>query len=111
VKSGDVRALGVTSAARSPAAPNIPTIAEAGLPGFQATSWFALYAPAGLPRDVLARVNAETARVMALPDVREKLATLGLEVDTGTPEALAAFMQAETAKWAKVVKDSGAKPD
>jgi tripartite-type tricarboxylate transporter receptor subunit TctC len=111
VKSGDVRALGVTSAARSPAAPNIPTIAEAGLPGFQATSWFALYAPAGLPREVLARVNAETARVMALPDVREKLAALGLEVDTGTPEALASFMQAESAKWAKVVKDSGAKPD
>jgi tripartite-type tricarboxylate transporter receptor subunit TctC len=111
VKSGDVRAIGVTSAARSPAAPNIPTIAESGLPGFQATSWFALYAPAGVPKEMLARINAETIRVMALPDVREKLSALGLEVDAGTPEALASLMQAETAKWAKVVKESGAKPD
>ncbi len=111
VKSGDVKAIAVTSAARSPAAPNIPTIAESGLPGFEATSWFALYAPAGLPKEIQARINAETARVMALPDVREKLATLGLEVATGTPEALAAFMQTETGKWAKVVKESGAKPD
>jgi tripartite-type tricarboxylate transporter receptor subunit TctC len=111
VKSGELRAIAVTSAARSPAAPNIPTIAESGLPGFEATSWFALYAPAGLPKDVQARINAETARVMALPDVREKLATLGLEVATGTPEALATFMQGEIAKWAKVVKESGAKPD
>jgi tripartite-type tricarboxylate transporter receptor subunit TctC len=111
VKSGDVRALAVTSATRSPAAPNIPTIAESGLPGFEATSWFALYAPAGVPKEMQAKLNAETARVMALPDVREKLSTLGLEVATGTPEALTTFMQAETAKWAKVVKESGAKPD
>jgi len=111
VKAGEVRAIAVTSANRSPAAPNIPTIAESGLPGFEATSWFALYAPAGLPRDVQARINAETLRVMAMPDVKEKLATLGLEVATGTPEALAAFMQAETVKWAKVVKESGAKLD
>jgi tripartite-type tricarboxylate transporter receptor subunit TctC len=111
VKAGEVRAIGVTSATRSPAAPSIPTIAEAGLPGFQATSWFALYAPAGVPKDVLARINSETIRVMALPDVREKLAALGLEADAGTPEALASFMQAETAKWAKVVKESGAKLD
>jgi tripartite-type tricarboxylate transporter receptor subunit TctC len=111
VKAGEVRAIAVTSATRSPAAPNIPTIAESGVPGFEATSWFALYAPAGLPKDVQARINAETIRVMALPDVKEKLAALGLEVATGTPEALSAFQQAETAKWAKVVKESGAKPD
>jgi tripartite-type tricarboxylate transporter receptor subunit TctC len=111
VKSGEVRALAVTSATRSPAAPNIPTVAESGLPGFEATSWFALYAPAGISKEVQARINAETARVMALPDVREKLSTLGLEVGTGTPEALTTFMQAETTKWAKVVKESGAKPD
>jgi tripartite-type tricarboxylate transporter receptor subunit TctC len=111
VKSGDVRALAVTSAARSPAAPNIPTMAEAGLPGFEATSWFALLAPAGLPREVQMRINAETLKVLAMPDVKEKLAALGLEVASGTPEALAAFIQAETAKWGKVVKESGAKID
>ena len=111
VKAGEVRAIGVTSAARSPAAPNIPTIAEKGLPGFEATSWFALLAPAGLPRDVQLRISAETARVLALPDVKEKLTTLGLDPSPGTPEALAALIQVETVKWAKVVKESGAKPD
>jgi tripartite-type tricarboxylate transporter receptor subunit TctC len=111
VKSGEVRAIGVTSAARSPAAPNIPTIAEQGLPGFEATSWFALLAPAGLPRDVQLRISAETARVLALPDVKEKLTTLGLDPSPGTPEALAELIQVETVKWAKVVKESGAKPD
>jgi tripartite-type tricarboxylate transporter receptor subunit TctC len=111
VKSGDVRPIAVTSAARSPAAPNIPTMAEAGLPGFEATSWFALLGPAGMSREAQMRINAETVRVLAMPDVKEKLATLGLEVATGTPEALAAFMQAETTKWGKVVKESGAKLD
>ncbi len=111
VKAGEVRAIGVTSAARSPAAPNIPTLAEQGLPGFEATSWFALLAPAGLPRDVQLRISAETVRVLGLPDVREKLLTLGLEPSPGTPEALAALIQTETAKWAKVVKESGAKLD
>lgn len=111
VKSGELKALGVTSAQRSPAAPDIPTIAEAGLPGFDATSWFALLGPAGMPREVQLRINQEVARVLALPDVREKLATLGLEPNPGTPEALMSLMQSETAKWAKVVKASGAKPD
>lgn len=111
VKSGELRAIGVTSATRSAAAPNIPTIAESGLPGFETTSWFALLAPAGLPKEVLARINAETLRVMALPDVREKLAALGLDLAPGTPEALASHIQAETTKWARVVKESGAKPD
>jgi tripartite-type tricarboxylate transporter receptor subunit TctC len=111
VKSGELKALAVTSARRSPAAPDIPTVAESGIPGFEATSWFALYASPGLPRDVQMRINAETLRVMALPDVREKLAGLGLEVNTGTPETLMTFMQAETTKWAKVVKESGAKAE
>ena len=111
VKSGELRAIAVTSAKRSAAAPDIPTIAESGLPGFEATSWFALLAPAGLPRDIQMKINAETQRVMALPDVKEKLATLGLDIATGSPEALATLIQAETAKWAKVVKESGAKPD
>lgn len=111
VKSGELKGLAVTSAQRSPAAPNIPTIAESGLPGFEATSWFGLYASPGVPRDVQMRINAETLKVMAMPDVREKLAGLGLEINTGTPEALTTFMQAETTKWAKVVKESGAKAD
>lgn len=111
VKSGDVRAIAVTSASRSAAAPNIPTMAEAGLPGFEATSWFALMAPAGVPKEVLARINAETVRVMNLPDVREKLNLLGLDAAPGSPQALAAYIQTETTKWAKVVKESGAKLD
>lgn len=111
VKSGELRAIGVTSTTRSSAAPNIPTIAEQGLVGFDSTSWFALLAPAGLPKDTQMRINAETARVLALPDVKEKLATLGLDAAPGTPDALANLMQAELVKWAKVVKESGAKPD
>ena len=111
VKSGDVRAIAVTSATRSSAAPTIPTIAESGLPGFEASSWFALLAPAGLPRDVQLRINTETARVLALPDIREKLALLGLDVAPGTADALGSFIQSETVKWAKVVKESGAKLD
>lgn len=111
VRSGEVRAIGVTSAQRSPAAPNIPTLAEQGLPGFEATSWFALLASPGVPRDVQMRINAEALRVMALPDVRDKLSGLGLEVATGTPEALAQVIDRETVRWAKVVKESGAKPD
>lgn len=111
VKAGELKALAVTSAVRSPAAPNIPTVAESGLPGFEATSWFALLGSPGIPREVQMRINAETLKVMAMADVRDKLAALGLEINTGTPEALTALMQAETAKWAKVVRDSGAKPD
>ncbi|AEG92909.1 tripartite tricarboxylate transporter substrate binding protein [Ramlibacter tataouinensis] len=111
VKSGELRAVAVTSASRSAAAPNIPTIAESGLPGFEATSWFALFAPAGVPREVQMKINAETARVLALPDVKDKLATLGLDPNPGTPEQLAAQVQSEITKWAKVVKESGAKPD
>lgn len=111
VKSGELRAIAVTSARRSAAAPQIPTLAESGLPGFEATSWFALFAPAGLPRDVQLKINAETARVLAMPDVKEKLATLGLDPAPGTPEQLATFQQAEMVKWAKVVKASGARAD
>lgn len=109
VKSGELKAIAVTSASRSPAAPDIPTIAESGLPGFEATSWFALLASPGVPRDVQMRIHAETLKVLALPDVKAKLAGLGLETAPGTPEALAAIIGKETAKWDKVVKASGAK--
>ena len=109
VQEGKIKAIAVTSAQRSMAAPNIPTIAESGLPGFEATSWFALLGSPGIPREVQMRINAETLKVMALPDVKEKLAKLGLDPNPGTPEALAGLIVAETGKWAKVVKESGAK--
>ena len=111
VKAGELRGLAVTSAKRSPAAPNIPTMAEAGLPAFEATSWFAVLGPAKMPKDVLAKINQEVIRAMSLPDVREKLFQLGLDMQPGTPEALDALIQTETIKWAKVVKESGAKID
>jgi len=110
-REGKLRALAVTSLNRNPAAPDIPTMSESGLPGFEATSWFAVYAPAGTPGDVVARLNAEMNRIMTLADVKERLANIGLGVAGGTPEALAAYTKSELAKWAKVVKDSGARAD
>ena len=109
VQEGKLKAIAVTSAQRSPAAPDIPTIAESGLPGFEATSWFALLGSPGIPRDVQMRINAETLKVMAMPDVKDRLARLGLDPHPGTPEALASLIQSETGKWAKVVKASGAR--
>lgn len=111
VKSGELRALGVTSLKRSPSAPEIPTIAESGLPGFDATSWFALMGPANMPKPVLDRINAETNKVMGSTEVKARLFQIGLEVNPGTPEQLDKFIQAESKKWEKVVKESGAKAD
>jgi tripartite-type tricarboxylate transporter receptor subunit TctC len=109
VKEGKLRALGVTSLKRSPAAPEIPTIAEQGLPGFEAVSWFALFAPAGTPRPVIDRLQGEVKKILAAPEVAKKLAEIGLDVVGSTPDELAAYQRAEIAKWAKVVKESGAK--
>jgi tripartite-type tricarboxylate transporter receptor subunit TctC len=110
-KEGKLRALAVTSAKRHPAAPDIPTMSESGLAGFDATSWFAVYAPAGTPADVIAKLNAEFNRIMTLADVREKLAGIGLDVAGGSADVLAGYTRSELAKWAKVVKESGAKAD
>ena len=109
-KEGKIRALAVTTDKRSPAAPEVPTVAES-VPGFEATTWFAVFAPAGTPKDVVARINAEMKRVFALPDVLDKLKTLGLDPWLSTPEELGKLQAAEIVKWAKVVKDSGAKAD
>jgi len=109
VKEGKLRALGVTSLKRSPAAPEIPTIAEQGLPGFEAVSWFALFAPAATPKPVVDRLQGEVKKILAMPDIGAKLAEAGLDVVGSTPDELAAYQRAEIAKWAKVVKDSGAK--
>ncbi len=109
VKEGRLRALGVTSAKRSAAAPEIPTIAEQGLPGFDAVSWFALFAPAGTPRAIVDRLQLEVKKILAQPEIARKLAEAGLDAVGSTPDELAAYQRSEIAKWAKVVKDSGAK--
>jgi tripartite-type tricarboxylate transporter receptor subunit TctC len=109
-REGKIRALAQTTATRSAAAPDVPTVAET-VPGFEATTWFAVFAPAGTPKDVVARINAEIQRVFKLPDVADKLKTLGLEPWLSTPDELARLQASEIVKWAKVVKDSGAKAD
>jgi len=111
VKDGKLRAIGVTSAKRSASAPDVPTIAEQGLPGFEATSWFAVFAPAGTPRPVADKLHAEIVRIFNLPDVQQKLRTLGLDPILGGPDDLSRYQQSEITKWAKVVKDSGAKAE
>ena len=111
IKAGRLRALAVTSATRAPALPDVPTVAESGLPGFEASSWFGLLAPAGTPPAIIAKINAEVATWLASPEGKEKLASIGANAAGGSPEDFARHIQAETAKWAKVVKESGAKVD
>jgi tripartite-type tricarboxylate transporter receptor subunit TctC len=111
IKAGTLRALGVTSAARAPALPDVPTIDESGLPGYEASSWFGLLAPAGTPPAIVAKINAEIAKWLATPEAKEKLLAAGANAAGGTPEDFARHIAAETAKWAKVVKESGAKVD
>jgi tripartite-type tricarboxylate transporter receptor subunit TctC len=110
-KAGTLRALAVTSAQRSPALPDIPTLAEAGLPGFEATSWFALFAPRGTPAEITTRLNQEVRKALDTPELRKRFADLGGEIKPMTPDELMAYVRAEHAKWAKVVKASGVKLD
>ena len=111
VKGGKLKALGVSSAKRVPAAPDLPTVAEQGLPGFETGSWQGVVVAAGTPRDIVARLNAELTRILNTQDMKDKLAAQGTEVRTDTPESFAAFIRSETTRWAKVVKESGAKFD
>jgi len=111
IKGGKLKALAVTSKERAAALPDVPTIAESGLPGFEASSWFGLLAPAGTPQPVIAKLNAEIAKWLATPEAKEKLLAQGANAAGGTPEDFARHIAAETAKWQKVVKDSGAKVD
>jgi tripartite-type tricarboxylate transporter receptor subunit TctC len=111
IKAGKLRALAVTSATRSSALPDVPTIAEAGLPGYEATSWFGLLAPAATPRAVVQSLADALKVALASPDVRRQLADQGAQAHPESPEEFAAFIRSESAKWAKVVKDSGATID
>ena len=109
IQSGKARALAVTSATRSHALPDVPTLAEAGVPGFDVASWQAIYAPAGTPADVVKRLNAEIQKIIAQPDMAEKMQGLGLAYKPNSPEEFAKFGQSEIAKWAKIVKDGNVK--
>lgn len=111
IKSGKLNGPAVTTAKRSPALPEVPTIAESGLPGFDISSWAGLMAPAGTPKSVVLMLNAATVKALASPDMRERLAGEGAEPVGNTPEQFAAFVKAELAKWAQAIKQAGAQID
>ena len=110
-KGGKLRALAVTTAKRSSVAPEVPTLAESGLAGYEVGSWQGVFAPAGTPPEIVKRLNAEIVKIIRMPDVNEKLTALGAEPVGNTPEEFGALVRAEVGKWADVVKKSGAKVD
>lgn len=111
IRSGKVRGLAVTSPKRISAAPELPTIAESGVPGFEYTAWVGIMAPAGIPREIVARLNTEITRILNLPEIKDRLLALGFEAAPSTPEQFATHIKTEIAKWEKVVKASGARLD
>jgi tripartite-type tricarboxylate transporter receptor subunit TctC len=111
IKGGKLRAIAVTSAKRSPALPDTPTVAESGYPGFNADTWYGLLMPAGAPPAIVQRVNAEVNKLLLLPDLRERIGAEGGEALGGTPERFAALLKADLAKWGNAVRESGAKVD
>ncbi len=111
VKAGRLKALAITASARSPLLPDVPAMTEAGLAGVQGGSWHAVVAPAGTPRDVLARLNQTLVATIALPELRTQLASQGAQAVGSSPEELRKFMQAETEKWGRVIQSSGARAD
>src|SRR5215212_11340572 len=104
IKAGKVRPLAVTSAKRVPSMPNVPTVAESGVPGYEVVSWQAIFAPAGTPKPIVDRLHAEIAKILKEPDMQERLAKLGMQGADMTPEQIAGFQKAEVAKWAAVIK-------
>lgn len=108
VKAGKLRILGVSSPKRSSALPDVPTIAEAGVPGFETTAWWAVFAPARTPKDIVTKLNTEIVKIMRSPDVKKRLHALDIEPIGSTPDQLAAHVKTETGKWARAVKFSGA---
>jgi tripartite-type tricarboxylate transporter receptor subunit TctC len=111
VRSGRLRALAVTSAKRTAAAPEVPTIAEAALPGYDAVQWYGVLAPAHAPAEIVTKLHAEIARILQLPDVKDRLLGDGADPVGNTPDEFARFIRAETTKWTKVARDAGIKPE
>jgi tripartite-type tricarboxylate transporter receptor subunit TctC len=111
VKSGKLRALAVIAPQRLPALPEVPTVAEAGLPGFEVTTWYGILAPSGTPRPIIARLNAELVKVMHSPEMKERLAGIGTDPVTSTPEEFAAYIQAEIGKWGDVIRKATLRAD
>jgi tripartite-type tricarboxylate transporter receptor subunit TctC len=111
VKTGKLRALGVSSARRFKFLPEVPTISEDGVPGYEVSVWYGVMMPAGTPKDIIARVHADIVRILAQPDMNERLSADAGEVVAGTPEAFGAFIRADTARWTKVVKATGVKAE
>jgi tripartite-type tricarboxylate transporter receptor subunit TctC len=111
VKAGKLTALGQTGVKRSPLISDVPTVAQAGVPGYEVTVWFGLVAPAGTPREVIQKLNSETLRILAMPDVRERFLAQGVEPAGGTPEQFGEHIRAQMAKWSKVVADAGVKAE
>ncbi len=111
IRSGKLRAIGVASLKRSPLMPELPTIAEQGVPNFEAVSWYALMVPAGTPPDIIAKLNNATTRALARPEIKDKLAALGMETAGGSPQQLAATVQAESVRWAEVIRKQNIKPE
>jgi len=109
VRDGKLRGLAMTAATRSPNMPELPTMVEAGVAGFEVTSWFGLLAPAGTPALIVAKLHQEAVKIVAAADMREKYGKIGLDVVTDAPDAFAAIIRSDTAKWAKVIKDAGIK--
>jgi tripartite-type tricarboxylate transporter receptor subunit TctC len=111
VKSGQLRALAVTSAKRSSAAPDVPTMAEAGLPGYDFSSWFGVLAPAGTPHDIVVKLNKEIIKALKDPDVEKQLTEQGADLVASTPEEFDSYLKSETTKWGKVIRAAGIQPN
>jgi tripartite-type tricarboxylate transporter receptor subunit TctC len=110
IKSSKVRALGITTVKRNAQVPDVPTIAESGVPGYEVTVWYGICAPTGTPKPILTKINTDMAKALNMPDLRQRLYVQGVEATPNSSEAFTAFIKSETAKWAKVIKDAGIEP-
>jgi tripartite-type tricarboxylate transporter receptor subunit TctC len=111
IRSGRLRAIGVSSLQRSPTAAEVPTLAETGMPGYEANNWFAIVGPNGIPAAIVEKVHTDTAEALKAPDFRDRLAAAGMQARSMPPTELVAYLKSEIAKWSKAVKASGARPE